>query len=113
MRKVLVAAACAALLLFFATLTWKAEATTLSGAATARPLVSYALVEKAGLIFNRLCPGGMHRLCKGNLCACSPSSGHMVNALNCKPGQSICIRACWEKPNDPKDNTIGTCKYCC
>jgi hypothetical protein len=112
MRKVLVAAACAALLLFFATLTWKAEATTLSGAATARPLAGYALVEKAGWMFNRFCPGGMHRLCKGNLCACSPNSGHMVNALHC-PGR-VCYVPCWHKPDDPKkSDTVIFCKVCC
>jgi hypothetical protein len=80
MRKLVIGTTGAVALLLAGILAWNAEATTLTGAITARPGTNYSLVEKAGCWLPGLpgeCDIGKHWVCspRGHHCRCAPCPG--------------------------------------
>lgn len=77
MHKLVIGITAAAALLLAGALAWNAEATTLTGAMTARPAANYSLVEKAGCWVPGDCDVGQHKVCNrfGNRCRCAPCPG--------------------------------------
>ena len=110
MRKVSTVIIASVVLLLLGIVTWNAEAMTPNGVATVRQATGYSLVEKAGLLFHRSCPGGMHQVCASKGCACGPASlATHAQTLTCRDPYKTCYRACW---SDENNEGVTLCKYC-